>query len=111
MFTDPDIGFQMSSQDVKEDCCYERCTDELRKDELCVRNESHCNGGANDPDQRLVCVVDRPLEDDQSNCTDYSLLDSSDGGGRLGGGTAAIVRLLLVSAGSHLMARSVLAVT
>lgn len=107
MFTDPDIGFQMSSQNVKEDCCYERCADEL-----CVRNESLCNGGAGGPDQRPVCVVDEPLKDEPSNCTDYSLLDSSDGGRRPGGaGAAATVRLLLALSASHLLARSAMAVT
>ncbi|XP_060836301.1 putative uncharacterized protein DDB_G0277255 [Rhopalosiphum padi] len=71
---DPDIWFQTSATDVTEQCCYEHCADGL-----CVRNETLCNGGSGSAAdlQRPVCVENVPLDIEESQCTDYSLTDTS----------------------------------
>ncbi|XP_050432786.1 NALCN channel auxiliary factor 2 [Adelges cooleyi] len=74
---DPDIMYQMSAVDAKEDCCYEHCGDGL-----CIKNASLCvddrsTFGPRPADQRPVCVHSIPPEDEESTCKDYSLSDSA----------------------------------
>ncbi|XP_050539103.1 uncharacterized protein LOC126904261 [Daktulosphaira vitifoliae] len=77
--TDPDIGYQMSAVDIKEDCCYEYCDDGL-----CIRNSSLCIDDrpvnsfirTRSIDQRKVCIQRVQQEIEGSTCKDYSLSDS-----------------------------------
>lgn len=92
----------MSSTNLKEDCCYEHC-----EDGLCIRNVSLCyndvttsvaaetKDGLFGTNQRPVCVEKVPLKVEVSECTDYSLTDSS-GGREQGQPTAAAAMLLLL---------------
>lgn len=88
LFADPDIGYQMSSTNAAEDCCYEHCTEHG----LCVRNSSACDRG-DDADQRPLCVEKVPLQVEESECMDFS--PTSGGGDRARPAPRPLVSLLL----------------
>ncbi|XP_025413972.1 uncharacterized protein LOC112686069 [Sipha flava] len=70
---DPDIGYQMSSTNAPEDCCYEHCAEHR----LCVRNSTACDRGDGRADQRPLCVEEVPLTVEESECTDFGPTGSS----------------------------------